>query len=183
MKKQTVCVFCGSKMGKNPCYRQAAEELGRALGREGCRLVFGGCDQGLMQVVSHAVHENGGQVISVRIEGLTDAFDEKIIAEDEMLENVQQRKRRLIERADACIALPGGFGTLDEMGDVLSMAQLGDIKRPLGLFNINGYFDGLLHFADIMMQEGFLSEKDRALLIAEKDVPALLDALNRAGND
>lgn len=178
MKKQRICVFCGSKMGKDPRYQKAAEALGAVLGKEGRTLMFGGCDTGLMQAVSHAVHANGGKVMSMRIDGLLDAFDESIIAEDVILENVQMRKRSLIEKADACIALPGGFGTLDEMGDVLSMYQLGDVKRPLGLLNVNGFFDGLLHFADTMMKAGFLSEKDRQLLIVRQDIPSLLEALD-----
>ncbi|MBR6754126.1 MAG: LOG family protein [Clostridia bacterium] len=133
-----------------------------------------------MGAVSRAVYEKGGKVISVRIKGLEDAYAPEIMAEDELLLNVQQRKRRLIERADACLVLPGGFGTLDEIGDVLSMTQLGDIKRPIGLMNVNGFFDGLLQLADTMLQEGFMGEKDRALLIARENTNDLLQALDEA---
>lgn len=178
MKKEKICVFCGSKMGRDPIFGQAARQLGAALGREGRTLIFGGCDTGLMAEVSHGAYENGGKVISIRIEGLTDAYDGAIVAADEICPHVQGRKRRLIEAADACIALPGGFGTLDEMGDVLSMAQLGDAMRPLGLLNLKGYFDGLLHFADTMEREGFLTEIDRQLLIVRPDIPSLLAALD-----
>lgn len=180
MKKQRIAVFCGSRTGKGNAYMALARQVGEKLGADGRTLVFGGCDTGLMSAVSRAVYEKGGQVISVRIKGLEDAFAPEIIAEDELLAHVQQRKRRLIEQADACLVLPGGFGTLDEIGDVLSMAQLGDLKRPLGLMNINGFFDGLLQLADTMLQEGFMGENDRALLIAGDNLDDLLKALDEA---
>lgn len=180
MKKQTIAVFCGSRCGKGEVYRMLARQVGETLAADGRTLVFGGCDTGLMGAVSRAVYEKGGKVISVRIKGLEDAYAPEIMAEDELLQNVQQRKRRLIERADACLVLPGGFGTLDEIGDVLSMAQLGDLKRPLGLLNVNGFFDGLLQLADTMLQEGFMGEKDRALLIARENTDDLLQALDEA---
>lgn len=180
MKKQHIAVFCGSKCGKNPVYLHVARKMGETLAREGRTLLFGGCDYGLMQAVSHGAFEMGGKVISLRIRGLTDTFAPQIIAEDEMLENVQQRKRRLIQRADACIALPGGLGTLDEMGDVYTMAQLGDLRRPLGILNVNGYFDGFLHFVETMHREGFLSDQDKGLIIVRDEIEALLAALDEA---
>ena len=167
-------------MGKGNAYRELARQVGAMLAADGRTLVFGGCDTGLMGVVSRGVYENGGRVISVRIKGLEDAFAPEIVAEDELLQNVQLRKRQLIQRADACLVLPGGFGTLDEIGDVLSMTQLGDMKKPLGILNVNGFFDGLLQLADTMLQEGFMSEKDRELLIARDSVQALLQALDEA---
>lgn len=180
MKKQRIAVFCGSRTGKGEAYMELARQVGEKLAADGRTLVFGGCDTGLMGAVSRSVYENGGKVMSMRIRGLEDAFAPEIVAEDEMLENVQLRKRRLIEKADACLVLPGGFGTLDEIGDVLSMTQLGDMRRPLGLLNVNGFFDGLMQLADTMLREGFMSEKDRALLIAARDAEALLQALDRA---
>lgn len=159
---------------------ELARQTGERLAADGRTLVFGGCDTGLMSAVSRGVYEQGGKVISVRIKGLEDAYAPEIVTEDELLENVQQRKRRLIELADACLVLPGGFGTLDEIGDVLSMTQLGDVKRPLGLLNINGFFDGLLQLADTMEQEGFMSPEDRKLLIAGDEPDALLRALDEA---
>lgn len=180
MKKKTIAVFCGSRTGKGEEYMALARQVGKTLAAEGRTLVFGGCDTGLMGAVSRSAYENGGRVISVRIRGLEDAFAPEMIAEDELLENVQQRKRRLIERADACLVLPGGFGTLDEIGDVLSMTQLGDVKRPLGLLNVNGFFDGLLQLADTMLQEGFMGVGDRTLLIEGKNVQDLLRALDEA---
>lgn len=180
MKKQTIAVFCGSRCGKGTDYMELARQTGEMLAENGRVLVFGGCDTGLMSAVSRGVHEKGGKVISVRIRGLEDAWAPEIAAEDELLENVQCRKRRLIELADACLVLPGGFGTLDEIGDVLSMTQLGDLKRPLGLLNINGFFDGLLQLADTMEREGFMSPKDRKLLIVRDNVHALLQALDEA---
>lgn len=180
MKKETIAVFCGSRTGKGEGYMALARQVGEKLAADGRSLVFGGCDTGLMGAVSRSAFEKGGKVISVRIKGLEDAFAPEIIAEDELLRNVQQRKRWLIERADACLVLPGGFGTLDEIGDVLSMTQLGDMKRPLGLLNVNGFFDGLLQLADTMLQEGFMGEKDRALLIAKENMDDLLQALDEA---
>lgn len=180
MKKEKIAVFCGSRMGSLPVYREAALETGLALAKSGRTLLFGGCDYGLMQVVSHAVHDHGGRVLSFRIQGLTDAYAPEIIAADEQLEHVQARKRRLIEAADACIALPGGLGTLDEMGDVYSMSQLGDLRRPLGILNVNGYFDGFLQFVDTIHREGFLSDRDKGLIIVRQDIHALLDALDAA---
>ncbi len=180
MKKQKIAVFCGSKEGKSPLYMDVAREVGTALGREGRTLLFGGCDYGLMQAVSRAAFEKGGSVHSFRIRGLTDAYAPEIISYDEILPNVQLRKRRLIEASDACIVLPGGFGTLDELSDVLSMTQLQDVRRPLGILNINGFFDGLIALADTMNREGFLSDADRALLIVRQDIPSLLEVLDEA---
>ena len=180
MKKQRIAVFCGSKSGRIPLYEEIAQKTGEQIGLQGRSLLFGGCDYGLMKTVSHAAYENGARVFSFRIRGLTDAYAPEIITADETLENVQQRKRRLIEAADACIALPGGLGTLDEMGDVYSMAQLGDIRRPLGILNVNGYFDGLLQFVDTIHREGFLSDRDKGLIIVRQDIHALLDALDAA---
>ncbi|MBQ4639365.1 MAG: TIGR00730 family Rossman fold protein [Clostridia bacterium] len=178
MKKEKIAVFCGSRMGTCPIYQHFAREAGKQIALSGRSLLFGGCDYGLMQAVSHAAHEHGGKVYSFRIRGLTDAFAPEIITADEQMENVQQRKRRLIEAADACIALPGGLGTLDEMGDVYSMAQLGDLRRPLGILNVNGYFDGLLQFVDTMHREGFLSDRDCGLIIVRQDIESLLSALD-----
>ena len=178
MKKQHIAVFCGSKSGKNPLYEETARKTGEIIGLQCRSLLFGGCDLGLMKTVSHAAYQNGAKVYSFRIRGLTDAYAPEIITADETLENVQQRKRRLIEAADVCIALPGGLGTLDEMGDVYSMTQLGDLRRPLGILNINGYFDGLLHFIDTMHLEGFLSDRDYGLIIVRQDIEELLAALD-----
>lgn len=178
MKKQHIAVFCGSKSGRIPLYEEIAQKTGAQIGLQGRSLLFGGCDYGLMKTVSHAAYENGARVYSFRIRGLTDAYAPEIITADETLENVQQRKRRLIEAADACIALPGGLGTLDEMGDVYSMSQLGDIRRPLGILNVNGYFDGLLQFVDTIHREGFLSDQDYRLIIVRRDIEELLAALD-----
>lgn len=180
MKKAKIAVFCGSRVGNDPLYMDLARQVGQLLAKEGRTLVFGGCDTGMMGAVSRRAYEQGGQVLSVRIRGLEDAFAGEIVTADELMENVQLRKRRLIELADACIALPGGFGTLDEIGDVLSMTQLGDIKRPVALLNANGFFDGLLQLADTMQREGFLGEKDRKLLIAAKTPEEVLAALDEA---
>lgn len=178
MKKEKIAVFCGSRTGVRSVYMEAAKALGRKLAQEERTVLFGGCDSGLMQAVSQAAYEQGGKVVSVRIRGLEDAYDAGIIHEDEQMSNVQLRKRRLIERADACLVLPGGLGTLDEMGDVYAMAQLGDIRRPMGILNLQGYYDGFLQWVDTMHREGFLSDRDRQMILVEEDMDRLLQKLD-----
>ena len=180
--KKNITVFCGSGIGASPAYEAAARELGAAIGREGRGLIFGGCAMGLMRAVSRAAAENGARVLSLRITGMDDPFDADIIAEDRHYKNVQERKLALISESDACIALPGGMGTLDEMTDLYSMTQLCETKTPLGLLNVNGYFDPLLKFFDHMRKEGFLSERYDSMFIVRDTVPELLKALDETGN-
>lgn len=176
--KKNITVFCGSSAGASPAYEQAARELGAAIGKSGRTLIFGGCALGLMRAVSRAAAENGAKVVSMRIEGMVDPFDGNIVSEDRHFQNVQERKLALISAADACIALPGGMGTLDEMTDLYSMTQLGATKTPLGLLNVSGYYDPLLRFFAHMKQEGFLSEKFDGMFIVRDTAEALLRALD-----
>jgi uncharacterized protein (TIGR00730 family) len=172
---QSVCVFCGSSTGSNAAYTDAARSLGRTLAEANIRLVFGGGHVGLMGEISNAALAAGGDVIGVipkflverelAHEGLTDL---RIVG------SMHERKALMSDLSEGFIALPGGTGTLEEFFEVLTWAQLGEHKKPCGLLNVAGYYDPLLTVFDRMVEVGFLSESNRALLLVEGDPERLL---------
>jgi uncharacterized protein (TIGR00730 family) len=173
-----VCVFAGSSAGNRPEYLAAAEDLGRVLAARGIGLVYGGARVGLMGAVADAVLADGGQVIGV----IPQALVEKEVAHDGLTDlrvvtTMHERKALMAELADGFVALPGGWGTLDELFEILTWAQLGIHRKPCGLLNVLGYFDSLLAFLDHAMQHGFVRREYGALL-ATSDAPmALVDAM------
>ncbi len=176
---QRIAVFCGSSAGTRPEYAAAASALGALIGAQGRTLVFGGCLDGLMAAVAKSAAAHGAAISSEFVRGLYGASDRLPGAQEYIYDNVRERKRGLISHCDACVALPGGFGTLDELTDVFAASQLGEIARPVGLLNVAGYYDGLLRFFDTMRAEGFLApEWDRLYVTAEtpERLLSLLDA-------
>lgn len=154
-----VCVFCGSNSGANPIYAEAARELGRLLSKQLCTLVYGGGNIGLMGIVADEMIRNSAPVIGV----IPDFLVKREVAHAHLTELVivntmHDRKRRMADLADLFIVLPGGMGTLDEMAEILTWKQLGLIQKPLGLLNVNHYFDALVKQLETMVQEGFLYE-------------------------
>jgi uncharacterized protein (TIGR00730 family) len=175
-----LCVFCGSSAGARPDYTEAARSLGDLMGRRGVTLVYGGGNVGLMGTVADAALAAGGEVIGViphllaRKElahtGLTDL---------RMVETMQERKALMADLSDAFLALPGAYGTLDELCEVLTWLQLKLVRKPLGLLNVHGYFDALLGFFDHAVREGFLRPQHRDMLLADDDAESLLGRLEQ----
>jgi uncharacterized protein (TIGR00730 family) len=177
---RTVCVFCGSRAGARPAYAQAARRLGAALVARGMDLVYGGGHVGLMGVVADAVLAAGGRAGGVIVQSLVDReLAHAGLTELLVVETMHQRKALMAERADAFVALPGGYGTGDELFEILTWAQLGFHARPIGLLNTAGYFDPLLVWLDHMVREDFLRPKHRDLLLVADDADRLLDRLQQ----
>jgi uncharacterized protein (TIGR00730 family) len=173
-----LCVFAGSSTGQRPEYLAAAVQLGQVLSARGIELVYGGARVGLMGAIADAVLAGGGHVTGV----IPSALVEKEVAHSGLTDlrvvtSMHERKALMAELADAFIALPGGWGTLDEMFEILTWAQLGLHRKPCGLLNVRGYFDQMLSFLDHTMEQGFV-RREYASLLAVSDTPtALLDAL------
>ncbi|MGQ0552736.1 MAG: TIGR00730 family Rossman fold protein [Planctomycetota bacterium] len=177
---QRVCVFCGSHEGKDPIYVSAAQSLGKALVRRNWGLVYGGGSVGLMGVIADTVLAAGGEVYGVipdalarkeiRHEGLTKQFK---------VPNMHARKAKMTELSDAFIAMPGGYGTLEELFEVITWAQLGLHDKPIGVLNAAGYYDGLLGCIDSAVLEGFIRPEHRKLILSGVEPDALLDGLAR----
>jgi uncharacterized protein (TIGR00730 family) len=173
-----VCVFCGSNPGTRSSYREAASRLGAVLAAGGHSLVYGGASVGLMGAVADAVLAGGGKVLGV----LPDFMSGKELAHPGLTElrcvgSMHERKAVMAANADAFVALPGGFGTLDEMFEILTWAQLGLHASPCALLNVDGYYDGLLTFLDHAAGERLLRPEHRAMLLVERDPELLLDRL------
>lgn len=173
-----VCVFCGSSPGVHPAYLAAADALGGLLARRGLGVVYGGASIGLMGAVADAALAAGGEVVGV----IPEALEAKEIAHErlsrlEVVGSMHERKARMSELADAFIALPGGMGTLEELSEMLTWAQLGLHQKPCGLLDVAGYWQPLVAFFDHAVQERFLRPQHRALLLVEETPEALLAAL------
>ena len=171
---QRMAVYCGSSNGASCLFKVAATELGAQLASKGIALVYGGARMGLMGAVADAALASGGDVIGVIPEALT--HDEVVhtgLTHLEVVGSMHERKARMLELADGVVALPGGFGTLEELFEALTWAQLRFHAKPIGMLNVNGYFDVLLRFLDDSVSTGFLSERNRALLL-DATTPELL---------
>ena len=178
MRIQSICVFCGSSSGSRDVYRAAAEAVGKRLAERKLGLVFGGGSCGLMGVVADAAIAAGGQVIGV----IPKAIERREIAhrglsELRVVASMHERKAMMAELSDGFIALPGGLGTLEELFEVLTWAQLGIHEKPVALLNVAGYFDPLLALLDHYVREGFLRPEHHALLMYGDDVDELLERM------
>ncbi|AMV26670.1 LOG family protein YvdD [Gemmata sp. SH-PL17] len=175
---KSVCVFCGSSPGNNPVYADTARELGRALAAQGLTLVYGGGRVGLMGEVASAALVAGGAVVGV----IPHSLALKEIAQEDCTELVvvntmHERKALMADRTDAFVALPGGYGTCDELFEILTWGQLGIHRKPVAILNTNGFFTPLLTWLDHVVTEGLLKPKHRALLLVADTVPELLTKL------
>ncbi|WP_414581313.1 TIGR00730 family Rossman fold protein [Scytonema sp. PCC 10023] len=173
-----VCVFCGSSMGVQPAYQQAALAMGEALARRKLGLVYGGGNVGLMGTIADATLAAGGEVIGV----IPDFMVAKEIAHTgltqlHIVNSMHERKTMMAQLSDAFVALPGGYGTLEEFCEVLTWAQLGLHQKPFGLLNINGYYSPLLKFFDQAVTEEFLRPINRSLVLEAAEPENLLDLL------
>jgi uncharacterized protein (TIGR00730 family) len=153
-----ICVFCGSSSGLNPIYADAARELGGLLGTQQHTLVYGGGNVGLMGIVADATLEKKGRVIGVIPDFLMQKeVGHKGLTELEIVPSMHERKKRMADLSDAFIAMPGGWGTLEEVAEILTWKQLGLIQQSVGILNVNGFFDTLLQQMNLMVNEGFLN--------------------------
>jgi uncharacterized protein (TIGR00730 family) len=165
-----VAVYCGSADGYDPAYRAEATELGAAISAAGLGLVYGGANVGLMGAVADAALASGGEVIGILPEVLADReIAHKHLTRLETVATMHQRKARMVALADAFLILPGGYGTLDEMLEIITWSQLRIHAKPCILINTLGYWDGLLQFLDSTVSEGFLKPENRALLRVARD--------------
>ncbi len=173
-----VCVFCGSSSGSQSRYTDAARQLGSELAARNMGLVYGGASVGLMGTIADAALAAGGRVTGVIPQSIVDheiAHDH--LSELHVVQSMHERKAMMEELSDLFIALPGGFGTLDETFEILTWAQLGLHRKPVGLLNVNGYYDGLLQFANHQVKDGFVRAEHRAMLHSDVDAAALIDRL------
>ena len=175
---KSICVYCGSADHVHPDYLLAARQMGETLARRGLTLIYGGGRTGLMGALADGVLESGGEVIGVIVESMnTPALAHLGVTRMEVTPLIHQRKARMYELADAYIALPGGYGTLDELFETLTWAQIGVHAKPVGLLNVGGYFDPLLAMLDRAEKEGFVFPEHRKSLLCASDPGALLDAM------
>jgi uncharacterized protein (TIGR00730 family) len=175
---KTIAVYCGSNFGNLPDYRAAALELGEALAKSNIKLVYGGTHKGLMGALADSIMAAGGSAQGV----ITTRLHEKGhlhpgLKEFEIVTTMRERKARMIEQADAFIALPGGIGTLEEFMEVWTLNQLGEIDKPAGLFNISGYYNAFTTFVDHMVVSEFLPPAHRHSVIVESNAGDLIKGL------
>lgn len=176
-----VCVFCGSNDGADPAFREAAVGLGRELVARNLGLVYGGGRVGLMGVIADAVMAAGGEVIGVIPHGLERMeVAHRGLTKLHVVASMHERKALMEKLSDAFIAMPGGFGTLDELCEILTWRQLSIHGKPAGLLNVSGFFDGFLSFVDHSVAQGFIKPQHRGMLRVSPEPATLLDALKRA---
>ena len=175
-----ICVFCGSSAGSRPEYRWCAEELGAELAGRRIGLVYGGGNVGLMGAIADAVLKAGGEAIGVIPEHLmTREIGHKRLTKLHIVGSMHERKALMADLADAFIALPGGFGTLEEFFEVLTWSQLGLHVKPCGIINVLEYYNPLLRMLDHAVEERFLKSQNRALVLARNTPSELLEALKQ----
>ncbi len=175
-----ISVFCGSSRGTERIFEEQAYELGKTLAVQNIELVYGGANVGLMGTVANGVMENGGKAI-----GVLPAFLKKVeianlnLTELVMVDTMHQRKAKMNELSDGVIALPGGFGTLEEFFEMLTWAQLGLHRKPVALLNVDGFYDALLALVDTMVDRGFLRKENREMLLVSDNIEDLLDKMRK----
>jgi uncharacterized protein (TIGR00730 family) len=175
-----ICVFCGSSSGSSAVYQQAATQLGRLLAARGIGVVYGGSHVGLMGAVADSALAAGGEVTGVIPQAL---FDKEVahrgLTDLRVVGSMHERKALMADLADGFIALPGGYGTLDEFCEVLTWSQLGIQQKPCAILNVGGFFDSFLGQLDRAVEEGFLSQAHRDYVLVEDDAERLVTAMAR----
>ena len=170
-----ICVFCGSNAGHDPTYLEAARGLGQLFAREGIALVYGGGSVGLMGELADAVLGAGGEAIGVIPHALwAREVGHRGLTDLHIVETMHERKAMMADLADAFIALPGGLGTLEEIFEIWTWAQLGLHAKPLGFLDVNGFYTPLMQFLDRASRERFLRDEHRAIAVVERDAETLL---------
>ncbi len=177
---KSICVFCGSNPGNDPAYLEAATSAGLYLAKNNIGLVFGGGRVGLMGRIADTVMENGGRVTGIIPRDLA----EKEVAHENLTElhivgSMHQRKAMMAKLSDGFIAMPGGFGTFEEICEVITWTQLGFQDKPCGILNMNGYYDPMIRLFDKAVSEGFIREMHRELVIVGEEIESLVEAMGR----
>ena len=175
MSIKTICVYCGSSPGKRDVFVTAAKTLGHELASRNIEIVYGGGRRGLMGAVADSALANGGRVTGIIPQSLVDAeIAHRGLSELHVVHTMHERKAEMTRRSDAFLILPGAWGTLDELCEALTWAQLGIHHKPCGLWNVDGYYDLLLQFLAHAVEEAFLKATDLDLLLVSKELPELL---------
>ncbi|MBT0668203.1 TIGR00730 family Rossman fold protein [Novosphingobium profundi] len=173
-----ICVYLGSSPGRNPVYRETAEEFGTLLAKRGIGLVYGGGEVGLMGVIADAVCAAGGEVIGVIPEALrAREKDHQGITELHVVKSMHERKALMAKLSDGFVTLPGGIGTFEEMFEAWCWSQLGYHAKPVGLLNVGDFYNGLIQFIDKIVSEGFLQDRHRDMLLVDNNPERLLDRI------
>jgi len=174
----SICVFCGSSKGNEKSYSIKTESFGKLLAKRNIRLVYGGSNIGLMKVLANSVLSSGGEAIGIMPHNIVEyGVAHPSLTELHIVKTMAERKELMIKLSDAFVALPGGLGTFDELFEILSNNQLDIINKACGILNINGYYDHLLKFLDIAVEEEFVRIEHRNNLIVESDEEILLEKL------
>ena len=177
----SVCVYCGSRNGTQPEYAEVARQVGTWIGQHNGQLVYGGGNNGLMGLVAQATADAGGRVVGIIPKALqTKENTRTACTELHVVDTMHERKHMMAERADVFLALPGGIGTFEEFFEVWTWRQLGYHDKPIGLLNTQGYYDGLLLFAQNSVQQGFLNDWQMDLIRSGTEPTALLQELVQA---
>ncbi len=176
---KSICIYCGSNHGTQAAYTTAAQETGKALAGRGIRLIYGGGKVGIMGIVADAVLAHGGEVTGVITRALYDLETGKNELGDlRVVETMHERKAGMAELAEGFIALPGGFGTFEELFEAVTWLQLGIHQKPVGILNVNGYYDNLLAFLEHTCDQGFVRKAHLQMLLVDDDPTALLDKMD-----
>lgn len=176
---QSIVVYCGSNPGKKALYAEAAYQLGAALAKRKIKLIYGGGNMGLMGRVADGAMDNAGFVTGIIPNFLAKLeVAHKTLSELHFVETMHERKAKMVSMTDGVIALPGGYGTFDELFEILTWAQLRIFHGPVGLLNVNGFYDLLLLQLDKMVEEGFLRPDNRALLVVAEEPATLLEKMD-----
>lgn len=177
---RSVAVFCGSSAGSKEIYRHCAETLGKEMVGRGIRLVYGAGSIGLMGVLARTVIDRGGEVLGVIPEALSpQEVAGAGIGETIVVQTMHERKAYMARNADAFIAMPGGYGTMDELFEAITWGQLGIHRKPIGLYNVAGFFNPILQWVDFAVKEGFIRPQFRQLFVVNDDPSLLLERLAR----
>ncbi|MEJ1960283.1 MAG: TIGR00730 family Rossman fold protein [Gammaproteobacteria bacterium] len=180
MAAKSICVFAGSSSGSDPQFASAARALGSALVAKQYGLVYGGASVGLMGIVADSVLAGGGHVVGVMPEFLaTKEIAHAGLSDLKVTASMHERKQTMATLADGFVALPGGYGTLEEFFEMITWAQLGLHAKPCALLNVNGYYDSLLSFIDTAVKKQFLKPANRAMILVSADPTELLDQMQR----
>ncbi|MBT8339489.1 MAG: TIGR00730 family Rossman fold protein [Desulfatitalea sp.] len=169
-----ICVYCGSSSGSRTEYLEAAAYLGRCLAKRGVGIVYGGAQVGLMGTVASSALNHGGEVIGVIPELFAEKVKHNELSKLYVVPTMHDRKKKMYDLSDGFMALPGGIGTIEEFFEILAWAQLGCHKKPCGILNVLGYFDGILEFVKHSVHQQFLKTEHREMIMVDKDPDALL---------
>ncbi len=177
---KSVAVFCGANKGAAPHFAEAAAELGRFLAQRKVHVLFGGGSAGLMGMLADTMLAYGGRITGVITEQLNALeLGHPGVRDMIVVESMAERRTLLIKGTDGSIALPGGYGTMDELFEALTLAQLHQYRKPIGLLNVRGYYNPLLQMLDRMVEMGFLKERNRSLCLDAAEVPALIEKMEQ----